>query len=266
MSELRVYASVARLAFRRQSRYRGAMFASLFVGLMFAYLVASLLRAVVAERTTIDGWNAKDFVTYAFAAQSILRVVLAFGDRELGQRVLSGDIATDLARPVNLAGWSIAQVYGKAAVQFLGGTIPTFTAGFIVFDLRLPNASNALAAAVSLILALFVTGCFWLIVNLSAFWLLNGKGTVQIATIVFYVSAGIAFPLVMLPAWIEPVARWTPFASIVEYPVEVFLGKHATIHGLLDVYGRQLFWSIGLLVIAQLLIRLGRHRVVVHGG
>ena len=115
MGELRVYATVARLAFRRQATYRAAMLAALFTNVVFGFIIASLFRAVVAERGSVGGWDAKDLVTFAFATQSLLGAVAAFGERELGMRVVTGDIATDFVRPVSIEGWTVAQFFGKFA-------------------------------------------------------------------------------------------------------------------------------------------------------
>jgi ABC-2 type transport system permease protein len=266
MGELRVYATVARLAFRRQKTYRGAMFASLFTNVVFGFLIASLMKAVVAERGVIAGWDATDFVTAAFATQAILGLIAAFGERELSQRVMAGDIATDLTRPVHLEGWTIAQFFGKASGQMLVRTVPTFASGYLMFDLRLPSWRIGLATVVSLMLAMFVAACWWMLVNLSAFWILNAKGTIQFATIVGYLLSGISFPLVLLPSTTRSIVRWMPWASQVQLPVEVFLGKHATSGGLLATWSRQLLWGVVLLGACHVMITRGRHKLVVQGG
>ena len=266
MRKLAVYATVARLSFRRQATYRGAMLAALFTNVVFGFIVASLVRAVVAQRGTIDGWDAKDLVTFTFGTQAILGAVAAFGERELGQRVVTGDIATDLVRPVSIEGWNLAQFFGKSAAQLLVRTVPTFVSGMIVFDMRLPGLATTLAAAICLALAVTVAAAWWMVINLTAFWIVNPKGTVQLANVVGYSLSGIAFPLVFLPNHVESVVRWLPWASQVQFPIEVFIGKRESWSSLLSAYGRQLLWVVVLLTLAHLLVVRGRHKLVVQGG
>jgi ABC-2 type transport system permease protein len=266
MGELRVYATVARLAFRRQSTYRGAMLASLFTNVVFGYIVAALMRAIAANGKTIGGWSQRDLVTFAFATQSILGLISAFGERELAQRVLTGDIATDLTRPVHLEGWTIAQFYGKASAQMIVRCIPTFASGYVLFDLRLPNVATAVATVVAMLLAMLVAASWWMVVNLTTFWLIDAKGTIQFANIITYVFSGIAFPLVLLAPGARGVVRSLPWASLVQLPVEVFIGKHQSVGGLAGTYGRQLLWALTFIALAHIMIVKGRRKVVVQGG
>lgn len=266
MGELRVYATVARLAFRRQSTYRGAMLAALFTNVVFGFIVASLVRAVVARRGSIDGWNAEDLVTFAFATQAMLGAVAAFGERELGLRVVTGDIATDLVRPVSLEGWTVAQFFGKSGAQILVRTVPTFLSGFLAFHLRMPTAIAGLAALVAGVLAVAVAASWWMVVNLSAFWIVNPKGTVQLANVLGYALSGIAIPLVFFPDRLEAFLRWLPWAAQIQLPVEVFIGKRHSARVLAETFGRQVLWLVVLLGLAHLMVVRGRRKLVVQGG
>jgi ABC-2 type transport system permease protein len=266
MGELQVYATVARLAFRRQSTYRGAMLASLVANITFGYLTAALMRAVVAERKLIDGWNARDFVTFTFAVQAMIGVVSAFGEKDLAQRVMTGDIATDLTRPVRLEGWTIAQFYGKSFAGLLVRTVPTFAAGFVAFDLRLPSFIESIASVIAVLLAIFVAASFWMVVNLTAFWIVNARGTIHLATILGVVFSGMMFSLVLLSPATEKVARWLPWASEIQLPVEVFMGKHSTFNDLMYTYLHQLVWCVVLIWLARIMIARGRRKLVVQGG
>jgi ABC-2 type transport system permease protein len=242
------------------------MLASLFTNVVFGYIVAALVRAVVAERGSIDAWNARDLLTFTFGTQAMLGAIAAFGDRELGQRVVSGDIASDLVRPVSLQGWTISQFFGKSFAQIVVRMVPTFVSGMIVFELRVPNIGTALAFLVSLFLAILVASLWWMVVNLTAFWFTSPKGTVQLATIIGYSFSGIGFPLVFLPNRIESVVRWMPWASQVQFPVEVFVGKRDSLALLLSTYGRQILWAALLFGLAQVFVSRGHRKLVVQGG
>jgi ABC-2 type transport system permease protein len=266
VGELRIYATVARLAFRRQASYRQAMLAALFTNLVFGFVIAGLMRAIASQRGAIDGWDGRDLITFTFAVQAMLGMIAAFGERDLAQRVMTGEIAMDFVRPVSVAGWTIAQFLGKASAQAAVRTVPTFAAGAVIFPVRLPGLRDALATAIAMMFAVAVAASFWLVVNLSAFWIINARGSIQLATVVTYVMSGISFPLVFLPSPAENIFRRLPWAAQAQLPAEVFLGKRDTMSALLATYGLQSSWALFFLVVAQAMIRRGHRKLVVHGG
>lgn len=56
-------------------------------------------------------------------------VVGIFGDTELAERVRTGDIGSDLQRPLDIQSWWAAVAYGGAACQLLFRGIPPFVLG-----------------------------------------------------------------------------------------------------------------------------------------
>ena len=55
--------------------------------------------------------------------------------------------------------------------------------------------------------------------------------------------------IVLFPAWLEALARALPFASMIQLPAEVFLGKHEGLD-LLRVFLVQVAWLAALLAVA----------------
>jgi ABC-2 type transport system permease protein len=266
VGSLGVYVTVARLSFRRQSTYRGAMLAALFTNIVFGMIVAGLMKTVVAERGVIDGWDSIDFVTATFAAQALLGPIAAFGERELSARVMTGEIAMDFVRPTHLVPWTMAQFFGKACAQGAIRSVPTFLSGALVFHVRLPGLASSLAAAIACLLAIAIAAAWWMVINLTSFWILNAKGTIQLATVTGFVLSGTSFSLVLLPAGWERLTRALPFASLVQLPVEVFMGKHQSVQSLLIVFGTQAAWCVALVSLAVVMGRAGHKKLVVQGG
>src|SRR6266508_5392361 len=64
---------------------------------MQAYILLALYR----HRDHVGGYDASDVVTYVWLTQGMLTAVQVFGWTELALRIRSGDVATDLARPVH---------------------------------------------------------------------------------------------------------------------------------------------------------------------
>lgn len=263
---MRLYLEVARSAFRRATTYRWATFAGVVTNTVFGFILAYVLLAVFAEGETIGGFDASDAVTFTFVTQGLLLVVGAFGNLEMAERIRTGDVAVDLCRPYDFQAWWLAVHYGKAPFFFVFRGVPIFLLGALVFDLQTPpDVAVAVAFLVSVTLAVGVAGAYGFIVQSSAFWLLDVRGPHQLAWITAMFFSGTYLPIVLFPTWLEAVARALPFASMMQLPVEVFLGHHRA-GAVLAVLAVQAGWLLGLVALGRLVLARATHRVVVQGG
>ena len=264
--KLRLYAEVARSTFRRVTTYRGATFAGVVTNTVFGFILAYVLVAVFNQRGNVGGFDTTDAVTYVFVTQGLLMVVGIFGNFEMAERIRTGDVAVDLCRPYDFQGWWLAVHYGKAPFYLVFRGLPPYLLGALVFDLRLrPDVPTFLAFLVSTALAVGVAGAYGFILQSLAFWLIDIRGLSQLGWITAQFFAGTYLPLVLFPAWLESVARVLPFASMIQFPVEVFLGKH-TGANLAGVFMLQLFWLVALVATGRVLLARATQKLVIQGG
>lgn len=262
---MRLYVEVARRTFARVATYRSATVAGVFTNTVFGFLFAYVLVAVYRERDTVGDFDVTDALTFTFVAQGLLMVLGLFGEVELAQRITSGDIAVDLQRPYDQQGWWLAARFGTAAYHAVFRGVPPFVAGAIVFDLRLPAFGDACAFAVSLVLAITLTFGWSYLLQLTAFWLLDVRGPVQLGWLVAHFLSGMYIPIVFFPDGLESVARALPFCSMLQIPAEIWLGKHRGVD-LLAAYSVQIAWVVALLLAGRFVMSRGERRLVVQGG
>ena len=263
---LRLYLEFARRGYRRYAAYPAATFAGLFTNTVFGFMQAYILLALYRERDEIGGYLAEDAVTYAWLAQALIGTLAIFGWNELALRIRSGDIATDLARPVGLVSSGLAFDVGRGVYHWLYRGIPPFVVGALVFDLTgPPGVLEALAFLVSVALALGISFAFRFLYNLPAFWLLHYRGPMLIALVVSLVLSGFVLPVRFFPDWLAAIAHATPFPSLVQTPVDVFVGatQGSEIPLALAV---QAGWLTLLLLACRALLAAGTRRLVVQGG
>ena len=260
---MRVYAEVARRSFIRHSSYRGATIAGVFTNSVFAFIRAYTLLAVYEQRADVRGLDAVGAVTFVFVSQGFLLVIGAFGVREIAERVRTGDIATDLYRPLDFSGYWLANDLGRSAFSLFGRGIPPVLLGSLFFDLRLPSSPiRWVAFLVCVVFSAALASRFWLIVNLAAFWVVEVRGVIQLAVLVLMFCTGIMFPLQFLPGALGTIVRLTPFAAMVQFPIEVFVGLRDP----LPVLGVQLLWFVVLHGIGLFVLGRAVRKVVVQGG
>jgi ABC-2 type transport system permease protein len=264
---LPLYWAVTRRSFRRYSTYRGATFAGAFTNTVFGFIQVYVLLAVFRERSDVGGLDAVDVVTFAFVTQGLLAVMSVFGSLDLADRITSGDVVSDLYRPFDLQAWWLAQDVGRAAFQLLFRGVPPFVVGALVLHLRLPADAGVWAAfALSVALAVGVGFGWRFIISLSAFWLLDVRGLVQLTGLVFVFFSGFLLPLQFFPGPLRALADALPFAAVVQLPVEVFLSRHRSLPDVLWVLARQTAWLVALLGVGRVCMARAWHRVVVQGG
>lgn len=256
---------IAKRGWRRYAAYPWATAAGIFTNSIFGFLQAYILLAVYRHRSDVGGFDAADAVTYVWLAQSMIMTVYVFSWWELAWRIRDGSIATDLLRPLDPQRYWLAYDLGRAPYHFLFRGLPPFVLGALVFQLHYPSPLDALAFVVSLALAVVVSFGFRFIYNAVAFWLLDFRGVVTLATTIVVFFSGMAIPLRFLPHALRELCYALPFGSIIQTPVDVYLGKRSGL-ALLGVLALQAFWAIVLLALGRLLLLRATRKVVIQGG
>ena len=266
----RVWWELSRRSFRRHATYRAATIGGLVPNVAFGYLRAYILLAVVAGAGTVGGFDAVDVVTYSFATQALIVPIGVFlgggTSMDLGDRIKTGDVVTDLYRPLDFQGYWLAQDLGRAAHGLVTRGVASFCAGFVVFRLAVPGTvPEVAAAALTLLLAVLVSFAWRYLVALAGFWLIDDRGVTTLAGVLAMFLSGFLVPVTFFPGWLQAVAAASPFPAMVQLPVDVFLG-HGRAGGLAGVVAVQLGWLVVLLAAGRAVGALALRKVVVQGG
>jgi ABC-2 type transport system permease protein len=197
--------------------------------------------------------------------QSLLATVNAFGWSEVALRIRDGAIATDLSRPINPQRYWLAFDLGRAPYHLLFRGVVPFVVGALVFHLRYPTAADAALFVVSLTAAVVVSLGFRFLYNLPAFWIIDVRGVFIVVISLNLFFSGMVMPIAFFPTWLGHVAQVLPFASILQTPVDIWLGVHRG-WNLAGVLALQAGWALVLLGGGRLLLRTATRKLVVQGG
>lgn len=263
---LRPYLSAARLSFRRQFAYPSATFWGLTTNLFFGALRVAVLLALFGTRPQVAGYTPADAVTYTGLTQAFLSAFSLFGWYELMRTVHRGEVATELLRPHSFLGFWLAQDAGRAAAQFLLRGVTILALYALFFGLTLPpGVEGWTLTLISAILAWACGFAFRFLVNCAAFWSPDAVGIGRFAWALMGLACGFLMPLAFFPAWFGTLLAWTPFPSMMNSTVEVWLGHVGGMEAL-GVLGVQAVWAAVLLGLAQLVLARGLRRLEVAGG
>ncbi|MGW6272512.1 ABC transporter permease [Streptomyces sp. NPDC055060] len=265
----RLYAAVARGGFRRYATYRTATVAGVFTNTVFGLILAYTYIALWDERPGLGGYDQAQALTFVWLGQALLTVMALMGggfEGELIERIRTGDIAVDLYRPADLQVWWLATDLGRALFQLLGRGVVPMVVGALVFELALPaDPLRWFAFLFAVFFGALVSFAIRFLVALSAFWLMDGAGTTQVAMLAGTFFSGMLLPLNVFPGALGEFARALPWSALLQVPADVFLGKHTGLD-LLRTYAFQLGWAAALLTAGRLLQAVATRRVVVQGG
>jgi ABC-2 type transport system permease protein len=266
-ASLRPYRSLAAAGWRRWSAYRAATVAGALTNTVFGFVKASIAMAAVASAGgSLAGYDAREVATYTWLTQGLLAPMAVFAWSDLAERVRTGDVAVDLARPADLQLSWLATDLGRAAFVLLPRGLPPVLVGALTTGLSMPSSPLTYliaTASVAVGVALSFAGRF--LMNLAAFWLLDYRGVVTLYMVASTVLSGLIIPVHWFPAWLGTLASLTYFPSILQTPVDVLSGRAqgADALGLLAV---QVAWLAVTLAAGRLVLRRATRRLVVQGG
>ena len=263
---MRLFWELVKQSFRLQLTYRAANLAGLATNFFFGLLRAAVLIALYDTRQQVAGFSLQDAITYTGLSQATIACLSFFGWYKVMQSVYSGDIAADLLKPMDyLVSW-LARDIGRAAASFLMRAVTIMAAYAIVFDITLPaSVSHWLLLGVSLLLSVVVSFGWSFLVNLAAFWTPDARGVGRFAFGLSWFLSGFLMPLRFFPTWFVRLCNLTPFPSMVNTVIEVYLGVLAGPELVRALLG-QVLWIAILLVLCRLVLRAGVRQLVIQGG
>ena len=256
-----------RAGFRRYSTYRLATLAGLTTNTVFGLVrTAILLAALSSAGTTIAGYTTLDATSYVWWSQGLVASLGMFGWSEVSDRVRSGDISVDFARPVDPQLTYLCADVGRAALQFLVRGVPSVAIGAVLFGISLPQGFGMAAVALlSCAVGVVISFSCRYAVNLVSFWTVESRGQQLLYMVVSGFFCGIFVPVAWFPPWLATIAHLTPFPSMFQTPIDLLSGRIGA-DGAAPLLATQLAWAVALLVLGQVLTRAGRRVLEVQGG
>lgn len=264
---VRLYVEVARRSFRRFSTYRAATIAGVFTNSVFGMIRGAVLIAVVTAAPGASDYDAVGMMTFSFLTQGMLAFTSAFSAiDDINERVRTGNIICDFYRPSDFQAWWLAFDVGRATFQLLGRFVPIVLLGAAVYGIDWPDSTSAAALFVlSLYGALGISFGIRYLVSMSAFWILDTRGTTQLMVTLMLFGSGLIAPLPLFPDWLEPIMRALPLAGMVQIPADVWMGE-ATGLGAAGVVLFQFGWAAALFGLGRYVTVAATRRVVIQGG
>lgn len=264
---MRVYVELAVAEFRRYSTYRAATLAGIFTNSVFGFIrVGVLFAAIAVAGGELGGYTAAEASTYVWLGQAFLAPVAMYAWNDLAERVRTGDIAVDLARPLDLQLSWWARDLGRAAFALPTRGIAPMLVGALTVGVALsPTWTSYPLGLLSLTLGVSISFMLRYGTNLVAFWTLDVQGYLNLYVLVMMLLAGMYLPVHLFPGWLQAVAFASPFPSIFQTPIDVTAGRVVGPEAW-QAIATQTAWLGALVLLTRVTLWRATRRLVVQGG
>jgi ABC-2 type transport system permease protein len=263
---LALIGAITASGFRRFATYRQATIAAFSTNIMFGFLRTYVLLAL-AGGSVVAGYSGAQLLTFVWTGQGLIGVIMLWGWTDLSDRIRSGDIVTDLLRPLHPVVNYLAADFGRAGYAMIFRFLPPILAGALFFHLYFPaEAITYPLFLISVMLAVVICfGCRYLL-NSAAYWLLDIRGVNQAWLFMSGLMSGLYFPIRFLPGW-AAAALWfgTPGPSFLQAPIDILVERDP-IQVRLGMIGVQVLWAALLLWLCYVVQRRAERKLVIQGG
>lgn len=263
---MKLFWELTKRAAKRQLTYRAATLAGLATNFFFGIVRAEILIALYDTRHNVAGLSLQNAITYAALTQAIIAYLSFFNWTLVMDTIYTGDISSDLLKPMGYFRFWLAKDLGSAAINFFLRGITVIVGYAFIFELTFPNGGwQWVALGISIFLSWILNFSWRFLVNLSAFWTPNARGIARFFFIGMWFFSGFLTPLRYFPNWVIRISTFTPFPSMINTVAEIYLNA---LQGpeLIQALMVQAGWAVTVILAGQLVLRAGVRRLVILGG
>jgi len=261
---VRGYRALTRATARAALTYRFNLLLGLGAVLVQLVALLAVWRVILAE-SPVNGFTWPQMRAYLLVAFAAGTVVSVLGDFRMAFRILDGDVALDLVKPVDYQKARLAETIGGLWIEVILIAVVVGAALAIGGGVDIPARPALALFVVSMLLLVPLKFLIVYVSTLACFWTQNYIGVQWARLAVVNLLSGALIPLVYLPGWLAAVAQWSPFAGLTSTPALIFLGHVDLRHGL-TLVAVQLGWVLVLWFGARMVWRVALRRLTVNGG
>ncbi|MFI7598052.1 ABC transporter permease [Actinoplanes sp. NPDC049681] len=261
---MRGYRALVRATARAALAYRFNLLLGLGAVLMQLVALLAVWRVILAQ-SSVNGFTWPQMRAYLLVAFAAGTVVSVLGDFRMAFRILDGNVALDIVKPVDYQKARFAEAVGGLWIELiLIGVVAGVTLA-VTGGVETPAGPGLALFAVSMLLLVPLKFLIVYVSTLACFWTQNYIGVQWARLAVVNLLSGALIPLVYLPGWLAAVAQWSPFGGLTSTPALIFLGRVDLAHGA-RLVAVQLGWVLILWFGARLVWRAALRRLTVNGG
>ncbi len=251
-------------------QYRTAAIAGACTQFFWGFMLLFVFQAFYTSTTKTQPISYTQLVQLIWLQQAFLAfIVLWFRDNELFEMIISGSIAYELCRPINIYSfWFIKLLSARITGAFLR-CIPILAVAFFLptpYNLTFPpSLLHFVLFLITLFLGLLLLVTISMFVYISTFYTYSAVGSMLLFAVLGEFFAGLIIPVPLMPSLLKKIVYFLPFRYTSDLPFRIYSGNIPLSEAYVSI-GIQLIWIVVLGILGRLYLSKSLHRVVVHGG
>lgn len=194
-----------------------------FLGSIMALTVWTV---IYSQQTSSFGYERAEMITYVFLVSILQSVILATSLHGLSDQINSGQLSTQLVKPLNIFGYLFTQEVADKLKNLLFIAVESVLL-FVIFrpQISLPQLEVFPVFLLFVIGAVLLHFFIQLIFGSFGFWSPESWGPRFLFFMFVDFTAGKLFPLDILPVFFQQLIYLTPFPYLSFVQIQLFLGK-----------------------------------------
>ncbi len=255
-------------------QYRAAALAGFGTQLFWGAVRLMILGAFFASSDHAAPMNLVQIAAYVWLGQALLGLLPWNVDAELQEKMMTGAVAYELLRPLDLyAFWYARTIAFRTATTCMRMLPMVLVAGLVLplvglGDWALPpprNVEGFTCFVLSLVATITLATAITNLMHVALIWTLSGRGFNAMMTGVVTVFSGLVVPLPLFPDALQPFLYWQPFRGLADVPFRIYSG-HIDPHAAVFEILLQFAWAAVIALGGYALMAYAKSRVVVQGG
>ncbi len=263
---MNAYLAVVRLRMSILFQNRAGAISGICTQVFWGLLNCAVLTAFYGQSESIQPISLPQAITLIWLGQALLQLLPWVIDPELVHQVKNGNVAYELAHPIDLYWLWFFRSAAYRIAPALCQTLPVFFIASLFFDLTFPGSWIACVAFfASVVFAAVLSAAIGTLVVVSLFWTVCGQGIQKLLPHTSLLLSGVALPLQLFPVWMQPFLNIQPLRGVIDIPSRIYTGVISESEAVLYL-GFQLLWAALFIIFGRFLMRHGIKRFVIQGG
>ncbi len=220
----RVFWSFAKVYWQTQTQYRLGSLIWIINGFISPLILMGIWLAVASVRNDVSD---SVVVTYYLLTMVVVRLTQSWSGEGLARMIKDGTFSKYIVKPFSIPIDRLALDLALRTVRLLSMLpfiLPAFylARSFLAINLSLITFTTL---GVALILGYGINLLLDCIMGFLTFWLEESYGTFLFFMMIRDLLSGMHIPLLLMPLWLQTLARWSPFYGTIGFPIDILMGR-----------------------------------------
>ncbi|SDN51785.1 ABC transporter permease [Acetanaerobacterium elongatum] len=177
---------------------------------------------------TIKGYDLGQMIWYFTATHFIWVIVFNFTDHRISERILSGELAMDMLRPMDLFTYELGLSIGLRITALFTELLPGLLVYSLIYFPSFMSLPSVLKFICTVLMAFVLMYMINFLAGLFAFILKSNAAVTGIKTMLMMLLGGSYIPLEFYPQLAVQILAFLPFEYIFYWPIQFFLNTAAS--------------------------------------